>query len=316
MKKILKIVVTLGILVFVFWKFDIDLVSLYKSIIHWEYIFITLLFPIIVQPFISANRWKLFLHEIGIEEKTSMLVKIIWISIFQGIILPSSQGQDVLRIYYIEKRHPEKRGAAGSTIIIERMIGFVILCLLSLCFSVFAVNIPNKKQVILIIAAITLCLFLLIALILNKRLQAYISKKTFSNKYLQTAFSYVNKMYEAIAYFPYKKVLFSSIILILLYQLSTIICVFLIFKAYGYDLPLAQHIALYPIISILAMIPLTVSGLGLREGFFVYFYSFLGVPSEVAVGVSLINYIMVLLLPALIGSLLYTIDVLKKKQEL
>ncbi|MDR2010388.1 MAG: flippase-like domain-containing protein [Bacteroidales bacterium] len=313
MKKILKILLTIGILVFIIWKFDINLTSLFSSIQNTVYLLLALMFPLFILPLISANRWKLFLKEVGIHENIFELVKISWISVFQGIILPSSQGQDVLRIYYIEKRHPDKRGAAGSTIIIERMIGFVILCILSLFFSIFSTGIPNKKQVVLIIGLISLALFVIILLLMNKRLHRYISNKSFSNKYVNRFFSYFNKVYEAIAYFPYKRVLLSSTVLILLFQLSTIFCVYLIFKAYGCDIPYYQHVAIYPIISILSMVPITISGFGIREGFFVYFYSQLGVASEIAVGVSLFNYMIVVLTPALLGCIFYFIDIFKKK---
>ena len=228
----------------------------------------------------------------------------------------SSQGQDVIRIYHIEKRHPLKRGIAGSTIIIERMIGFVILCLLSLFFSLYSKDISNQSQVLIIILGITFFLFLIIALLLNKRLHNILSNKKITNKYLSKVFSYFNKMHKAIAYFPYRKILFSSVILILLFQLSTIVSVFLIFKAYGFDIPLYQHISLYPIISILSMIPITISGWGIREGFFVYFYSHIGVPADIAIGVSIINYMIIVLLPAMIGGILYLLSIFKKEKTI
>lgn len=298
------------------WKLNIKLSSVFTNIIEYKYIIIDFVMPLIILPLISANRWKVFLKQTGINEKLLTLIKINWISIFQGIILPSSQGQDVLRIYHIEKRHPDKRGNAGSTIIIERMMGFVVLCLLSLFFSIFNTGLMNQKKVILIIGGITVSLFIVISLLLNKRLHSYISKKNFSNKFLQKGFSYFDKLYKAIAYFPYRKVLFSSVVLILLFQLSTIISVYLIFKAYGYNIPLYQHISLYPIVSILSMIPVTISGLGIREGFFVYFYAQIGVPADVAIGVSLINYMIIVLTPALIGGILYLVAIFKKEKTI
>jgi len=313
-KKILKIGLTIGILFFVMNKFNVDLLTLFSNIKNVNYLYINYIIPLLILPLISGNRWKLFLKQFGIEESVWSLIKINWVSIFQGLILPSSQGQDFIRIYRIEKRHPLKRGSAGSTIIIERMIGFVVLCLLSLVFSILNTELTNQKQVILIIGGITFTLFVVIALLLNKNLHLYISIKSFKNRYMQIGFSYFDKIYKAIAYFPYRKVMFSSVVLILLFQIATIFSVYLIFKAYGFDIPLYQHISLYPIISILSMIPITISGFGIREGFFVYFYSQIGVPADVAIGVSLTNYMIIVLTPALIGSLFYLIDIFKKEK--
>ncbi|MFZ4796171.1 MAG: lysylphosphatidylglycerol synthase transmembrane domain-containing protein [Bacteroidia bacterium] len=315
MNKVLKLGITICILYFFIWKFDVNLILLFAKITDKKYIYIDLLIPILIQ-FISANRWKLFLKQLGIEESIWSLIKINSISIFQGLVLPSSQGYDVLRIYKIEKRHPKNRGGAGSTIIIERVIGLIVLCSLSLVFSIISKDFTNQNQVVLIIGLITFALSIIIFLLLNKNLHRYFSNKSFQNKYLQKGFDYFDKIYKAIAYFPYHKVLLSSIVLILMFQLATIVSVYLIFNAFGFDIPLYQHISLYPIISILSMIPITISGFGIREGFFVYFYSQLGVSADVAIGVSLVNYMIIVLTPALIGSLFYLGDIFKKERTI
>lgn len=300
-KLIFKIGLTLGILLFVIIRFSVNLSSLLREIVDYKYILFALIIPIFILPVISANRWKLFLKQVSINESISSLIKINMISIFQGLILPSSQGQDFMRIFYIEKRHPENRGYAGATIIIERMIGFVVLCIMSLSFSIFFVEFPNRKVILLVLGIITIVLFLIITLFLNKEYCERISKKNFSNKYISKVFSYLNKLYRAIAYFPYRKVLFSSILLICIFQLSTITVVYFIFKACGYNIPLYQHISIYPIISILSMLPITISGLGIREGFFVYFYSHLGISSDSLVIMSLLNFMIIVLTPTLLG---------------
>ena len=312
--KILKLFITALIIIFLFNSLDIKFADIFSSVKCPGWIFCSALIPLIIIPTISSNRWKLFLRYVGVQETALRLIRINFVSMFQGIILPSSQGFDVLRIYYIEKRHPEQRGKVGSTILIERMIGFVVLCVLSLTFSLL-IDLPNKRQVVLIIGAISIALLVAIALLLNKKLNRYLSGKKFKNKYVNKCYLYFNKFATSLAYFPYKKVLLSSVGLILLFQLSTIASVFLIFKAYGIDLPFYTHISLYPIISILSLIPITISGFGIREGFFVYFYSLLGVSPEVAVSVSLMNYVVLTIVPALFGAVIYLFDIFKKKKE-
>ena len=308
--KILKLLLTIAILAYVFKRFQVDVRNLFQAVSSPLCLCLALLFPIAVLPLISSNRWKLFLHEVGVEESFWTLIKINLISVFQGLILPSSQGQDVLRIYYIEKRHPQYRGRSGSTIIIERMLGFIILC--SICIiALFFIELPHKTTVFTIIGTIFILLLLVVTLLLNKKMNLYLQNKNIKWVGLNKMYSYVMKMYNTIAYFPYKEVLLSSIVLILMYQLSTIMVVYLVFMAYGIHLPLLTHIALYPIISILSMIPITISGLGIREGFFVYFYSLLGIPSDICVCVSLMNYMLVVLLPACMGCLIYVIDTFK-----
>lgn len=287
---------------------------LISSIKSFRYIFIALVIPLFIIPIISSNRWRLFLHYVGVDETAVTLMKINFISMFQGLILPSSQGFDVLRIINIETKHPEQRGKVGSTIIIERMIGFVVLCFLSLIFSII-VDIPNKGKVLVLIGGITIVLMIIVTLLLNKRVNSYLSEIQFKNQLLNRCYQYFNNFATSLTYFPYKKVLFSSVFLILLFQLSTILSVSLIFKAYGVCILFPTHISLYPIISLLSLVPITIGGFGIREGFFVYFYSQLGVPAEIAVSVSLMNYVVLSIVPALMGSILYIIDIFKKKTE-
>jgi glycosyltransferase 2 family protein len=314
MKKILKLSVTVIILIFIIWQFDIDFSKIYEELKNEKYLWFSLSIPFLLQ-FISANRWKLFLHQLEIHESTTSLIKVNCISMFQGLILPSSQGFDILRLFKIEKRHPDKRGSAGSTVLIERMFGFVILCLLSFIFSIINPELPNQKYVILVIGLITLFLFLIIFTLMNEKIRIFISTREFSNKYLKVCLSYFDKMHLAIANFPYQKILLSSTLLILLFQFATIVNVYFVFKAYGFDIPLYFHISLYPIISILSMIPITISGLGVREGFFVFFYNQLGVPAEMAVIISLLNYLLLIGVPAILGVLFYLIDLFYSEKQ-
>jgi uncharacterized membrane protein YbhN (UPF0104 family) len=56
------------------------------------------------------------------------------------------------------------------------------------------------------------------------------------------------------------------------------------------------------------MIPITFSGLGLREGVFIYFYNLVGVASEKALIASLLTFLIQIILTAIIGCFLLLID--------
>ena len=61
------------------------------------------------------------------------------------------------------------------------------------------------------------------------------------------------------------------------------------------------------------MVPITISGLGMREGLFVGFYMLFGVASETAVAVSLLNYLIVIVLQALIGAFFYLMETIRHR---
>jgi len=73
-------------------------------------------------------------------------------------------------------------------------------------------------------------------------------------------------------------------------------------------LPFYNHLAILPLIQIISIIPVSISGFGIREGSFVYFYRILGVNENIAFFASLLYFSLLVLTPALIGMILYLVD--------
>lgn len=304
-KVLLQILVTVVIFTYIFVKFDINFYYAFANC-SWWYLVLACCIRLFVSPLLYINRWKTFLKYSGIDESFFTLLKISMMSAFAGIALPSSQGADVVRMVMIEQKHhgEELKSTSSSTVIMERLIGFVIWALLGLIFSC-VMNYPSKGKVVFIIALINVAIWSALFVLTNKSCYAFIQKFLSHWKYLDRVGSFLDKTYYSMVSFPYRKVLFSTICLILLLQLCSIAIVYCVFLAFGVDLPFTQHLAFYPIIGILSMIPVSISGLGLREGFFVSFYSLVGVTPEIAVTVSLVNYMIETLLVAILGGILY-----------
>ncbi|MDV7391586.1 lysylphosphatidylglycerol synthase transmembrane domain-containing protein, partial [Arthrospira platensis SPKY1] len=183
---------------------------------------------------------------------------------FQGLMIPSTQGFDILRIYYIDQRHPNRRGLAGSTVFIERMIGLVLLCLLSLAALPFIIRSREFFPLYLTIILISATVLVAMVLILSKKLHGFYTGHKFKNKTVARIFEYFDKFHGAVVYFPYKKVLPLSLIWIAGYQLAVVFTIYLVFCAYGYNIPFIQHVAIFPVIAILSMLPITIGGFGVR----------------------------------------------------
>jgi uncharacterized membrane protein YbhN (UPF0104 family) len=58
--------------------------------------------------------------------------------------------------------------------------------------------------------------------------------------------------------------------------------------AFGVELPLVVYVAMTPLITMLARIPISIAGLGVQEAGFVYFYGVFGMPAGVALLLSLL----------------------------
>ena len=301
----LKFVVAVGLFALLFRIFNIRASALVTEIKDWRYVVGAVFLSLTIVPFISTRRWQLFLRFVGVVESSFSLWSINLKALFQGLIIPSTQGSDILRIYYIDKRNPNRRGHAGSTVLVERMLGFVLLCLLSIVAILSCFRSREFVALISTAIAINATVFVIFGLILSKKIHGFYSGHKFECKTIARVFDYIDTLHGAIVYFPYRKILPSSLVWIVAYQFSIVAVIFLAFGAYGYTIPFVQHLAIYPVIAILSLAPITIGGFGVREGLFVFFYSLIGVPPAVAVCVSVLQYIILILLPASLGGFLF-----------
>ncbi|MGC8481492.1 MAG: lysylphosphatidylglycerol synthase domain-containing protein, partial [Acidimicrobiales bacterium] len=87
----------------------------------------------------------------------------------------------------------------------------------------------------------------------------------------------------------------------LAYQFAVVVTAFAVATALGLGLSLTDMLAFVPAVAILQVVPLTIGGLGLREGAFVLFLHPLGVSTSQAVALGLLIYL-VNVLVSLLGA--------------
>jgi uncharacterized membrane protein YbhN (UPF0104 family) len=72
--------------------------------------------------------------------------------------------------------------------------------------------------------------------------------------------------------------------------------------------------AFLPLIYIAAMIPVSISGWGVRESVFVYFYGLIGVDPTTAFSVSVVNYMILSMVPACVGGIISIVSHVGKRE--
>lgn len=310
-RQILKILLALAILAFLFWRLNLDFTQVAASVQRPWFLALSLLFPIVINPIIVNNRWRSFLAMIGVEENWLQLAKLTFISTFLGILIPSSQGYDVLRILYIERRHPDNRGQVGSTIIVERLLG--LICLFVIAFV--AGMVTRRKESLVPILCLFVIIALLCAVLFSDKCYAFCHKRLTNFKFATKISAYIDKLYKGTHDFPFNKSIVGSITLILLLQLANILVVCLLFLSCGVNIGFWNHLWIMPLVSVITMIPITFGGIGLRESGFLLFYSQFGIQQTTIMAVSLLYYVIIMLVPALIGGVLYMADSLRLKRN-
>ena len=308
MRHLIKLGLTIALLVALFQLLDVSLVGIVDRVTHIGFIALAALLPLIVVPWIAANRWRYILHLSGVGERTGVLWVLGWKALFFSLFLPGSQGVDVFRILFIERRHPGSRAVVGSTVFIERMIGFLQLGLFTLLALPFVYDGDRFQVVLVMVLAVNGALWVLVLAVFLVHWREPTWHASGMARHIGRVVRYLHRFHEAVRRFPYRRGLLLTVVWIAAYQLALIAVVHLLFMAFGHQVPFIQNLLLYPLIGMLTVVPITIGGFGVREGAFVFFYSLVGVPAEVSLGVSLMTYLLVIGVPALLGGVLLLFD--------
>ena len=79
----------------------------------------------------------------------------------------------------------------------------------------------------------------------------------------------------------------ASVLLGIVYQLLCITVILIVAPAFGIDVPLVEWLWIFALVATAALLPLSIAGLGIREGAFVAVLGLLQVPSASALALSL-----------------------------
>lgn len=303
------------ILYFIISKFNIDVLDIFNNIKHPIYLFLVVGLTLILNPFVSNTRWKIFLEYSGIEIPLITLIKISFKSIFYALLLPSAQAADGFRMYAIEKLNPDKRGVSGGTVIADRMIGFIVFSFIACIGSYFLPANDDMIKIRAMIFGLTIVLLLVTLLITNKVIYRLISRLLQKINFLHIVIEYFNKIYLGLTEFPYKKIVPKVFPLIVIFQLTNILIAHLIFLAFGYDIDIYYHLALIPVIQVITILPVSMANLGVREGLFIYFYGFIDIPHDIAFSVSLLYLMLTGFVSAILGGVLVIFESSKEKPK-
>jgi uncharacterized protein (TIRG00374 family) len=80
--------------------------------------------------------------------------------------------------------------------------------------------------------------------------------------------------------------------------------IYILALSFTVDITYIDFILIYPIASLVSLIPITISGFGTREGTLIQLFSHYNIPSDTIVAISLTGYFVTILMPSFIGGIL------------
>jgi hypothetical protein len=253
---------------------------------------------------ISAYRWQILIRAQGDEVPLGFLAKSYLVGNFFNLFLPTRFGGDVVRIWD-GSRYSETLLKSSAIVVVERFTGVFVLLAFALAASLMRLDMAQNYPIIwisLLIACgglLTAFLFLTpVASFLLDRLPGkgfWLKAKTKIQEFRRVIFVYKDK----------KRALFLALFWAFLLQVNVILHYYLAGKAFHLEIPLLDYFIFIPIILLMLTIPVTISGLGLREMLFIQIFATYGIAEHISFSYSIIVDFGFTLLIGIIGGIIF-----------
>ena len=256
---LLKLIISLALVYFIFSKIDLSAIlsNLQKS--NPYFLLIALGF-FALSKIISAFRLNLYFHTIGVLLTQKSNLKLYFLGMFYNLFLPGGIGGDAYKGYLIRKRFEVSTKKVVSVLVLDRLSGLTLIFLYA-CFLLMLLenqNLGSLKFLFVLAIPLSVAVFWLL------------------NKYF---FGYVLSIF-------WKSLGYSALI-----QIAQLIAVWFIMKALGIALNHIAYLVIFLISSIVSVLPITIGGIGSREVAFFYGASFLDLNENVSVSISVIFFL-------------------------
>lgn len=255
--------------------------------------FISAILLYLFAQFISTWRWKLLLPG---TLRIKKLFPLYMIGSFFNTILPGLIGGDAVKAFYLYQ--VTGRGSLTlSSIFMDRYLGFVMLtviCTIAFPFGYsYFQNSPVAWMLPFIVLSFIIASLLFFGLRLGKRI-----------KILSEFYDYFH------SYRNQKGIIVKALLISAFVQFSGILAVYILALGIGEHVPFLACLIFLPLIIMFAALPISISGIGIREGAFVLFFGLIGIRPDVATAISLSWF-----LANASGSLLGLIEYIRYRKE-
>lgn len=268
LKTVLKFAITAVALYFVIRKINVaDIAALYSRANPW---FLALAFlAFTLSKLISAFRLNIYFKSIDLKLKEKTNVELYLLGMFYNLFLPGGIGGDGYKIYLLQKNYQTGTKKIFGAVLTDRISGMVALVVLALLgISFFNLKTSNHFTVYNLQFTIYNLAFCLIPF-------AFLAYYFFI-KYLYPYFLKINLVTYLYAFAV---------------QLLQVTCAWFLLLALGEKENHLAYIVIFLVSSAVAVLPISIGGVGVRELTFLYGSQLLNIDINVAVGISFLFYL-------------------------
>ena len=265
---IIKLAISSGLLYYVLSKVGAEKVLAIIGTIS-PLAFILSIMIYILSIYVSTMRWRLLLPN---EFKKKRLFSFYMIGAFFNTFLPGVIGGDAVKTYYLYKEI-NSGSISLSSVFMDRYIGFVSLMIMGLAAYIIGFNYIKGSIVEWLLPAIILAFLIGSLVVFGLRF----GKKI---RVLSQFYGHFDN------YRNQRTLLAKTFFLSLIVQILNIISIYVITLGLGQHISLIYFFIFFPVITTISTVPISISGLGVREGAFVLLFGLVGIKPEMATAMS------------------------------
>jgi uncharacterized protein (TIRG00374 family) len=244
----------------------------------------------------------MLLEATGLNIPLKRITQSYLLSSFINLFLPSVVGGDLVRSVDLAI-HTKRKEDVIATVFLDRLSGYfglLFVCLISLMLGYRLVWQPS----IYLAVGILFILFLSIILILFNKAIFEITNRLLKES--SKIAGILKELHSKIYSFKEKpKIIIKNISFSILIQLAGSVGCYILSIAFNENLSLIYFLVIIPIVSAITMLPVSVSGLGIRDLSMVFFFSQIDISlKDIAFAISLLIFFFYILI-GLLGGVFY-----------
>ena len=236
---------------------------------------------------LSTLRWRQVLAALGLRARVRTLFSCYLAGLFVGNFLPSTIGGDVLRVTRLSAANGDRPDTFAS-VVLERLTGWLVLPLLTLAAMALNPGLSRLGTASAVAIALSGGTLVLLVGVLLAAASPRIGGRLAGTAGWQRFIGAVHLGLERLRHRP--GAVAGVLAVGFAYQLAVVLGAFLAARALGVDVSPTAVLAFMPAVAIAQVLPISLGGLGVREGAFVLFLGPLGVPAGQAVALGLLVY--------------------------
>ena len=299
--KLKKYLPIFGILLFIYILVKIDLQAVLSEIQNANIYFLLIaVFLVFIMMLSETIKWFTIARFQNIKIPFSEAFKINMIDNYYGFITPSKVGS-VIRAEYLRKYTEGHFGKGLFNFIIDKVMDLSAIIFIAIIFSY---NFKDKLDLPIGFFSALFLFFVFGTLFFLKKERSevilrIIYRKLVPNRFRDQAKSSFESFYDHV---PKKRYFILFFLLNLFNWIINYTLAYSVGLSLGINLPFIYYLSIFPLATLVSLIPISVAGLGTREATLISLFGLFGIAATKVFSMSIISLLIAGIIPAIIGA--------------